>query len=192
MSKKIFWITPWTAFLSKGYKATSMKEIASLSGIAVGNIYNYFKDKEALYDTIALPVFDKINLLFKDPPKNPLGGVDEKIKAFVDIYKSNRKVFVMLLDNSSNTKFENLKSTIIENFSNAIERFRLITTNKETMPETQIFIKAFACAFVNGILSILTQQCDEPVKLQVLLKFSSVMKNNLIKSLIDDNEVPYT
>ena len=115
---------------------------------------------------MALPVFEKINLLFKEPPKNPLGGVDEKIKSFVDIYKSNRKVFVMLLDNSSNTKFENLKSTIIENFSNAIERFRFITTNKETMPEIQIFIKAFACAFVKGILSILTQQCDEPVKLQ--------------------------
>lgn len=31
-------------FEKKGYSKTSMREIAELSGVGVGNIYNYFRD----------------------------------------------------------------------------------------------------------------------------------------------------
>ena len=172
------------SFLSNGYSKTSMKAIALSSGISVGNIYNYFKDKEALYDALAYPVFVEINELFKNPPKNPLGGVDEKINAFIKIYKANKEVFVMLLENSENTKFENLKKTVIENFTAAIERFRFAYVQEALTVESTIALNAFTNAFVNGIIVILTQNADEQLKLKVLQEFSAEMKNGLIKNYV--------
>ncbi len=171
------------SFVSNGYKKTSMKSIALASGISVGNIYNYFKDKEALYDALALSVFNEIDELFQTLPKNTLDGVEDKILAFIEIYKSNKEVFIMLMENSENTKFKNLKNTVIENFAAAIERFRFATTNKRSSQEGIIFFKAFASGFVNGIIVILAQDINETLKLKILQEFSSTMKSNLIKKI---------
>lgn len=172
------------SFVSNGYKNTSMKAIALKSQISVGNIYNYFKDKETLYDALVLSVFEEINELFESPPKNPFSGVDEKIEAFIEIYNSNNEIFMMLLENSGNTKFENLKNTIIDNFAAAVDRFRHTATKKPLKPEGKIFLKAFAGAFVNGIIIILAQPANENLKLEVLFKFSSVMKNSMLDKFI--------
>ena len=172
------------SFIAYGYKNTSMKAIAQSTGISVGNIYNYFKDKEALYDALVLSVFNKINELFKTPPKDPTSGVDEKIMAFIEIYKSNKEVFIMLLENSENTKFENLKHTVTENFAAAIERFRYQTMQSPQSPVENAFLKALVSAFVNGIIVILSQDIDEELKLEVLQEFSATMKAGLINKFI--------
>ncbi|MEW5814232.1 MAG: TetR/AcrR family transcriptional regulator [Spirochaetota bacterium] len=36
-------------FGERGYKATTVKDVAQTAGIAVGSIYTYFKDKDALF-----------------------------------------------------------------------------------------------------------------------------------------------
>ena len=36
-------------FGQKGYSKTSMREIAELAGVGVGNIYNYFTGKDELF-----------------------------------------------------------------------------------------------------------------------------------------------
>lgn len=36
-------------FGQKGYSKTSIREIAELAGISVGNIYNYFTNKDELF-----------------------------------------------------------------------------------------------------------------------------------------------
>ena len=36
-------------FERKGYSKTSMREIAELAGVGVGNIYNYFTNKDELF-----------------------------------------------------------------------------------------------------------------------------------------------
>ncbi len=174
-----------SSFVANGYKNTSMKNIAAASGISVGNIYNYFKDKETLYDALAMPVFNEIDKLFQTLPKNPMGGVDEKITQFIDIYKSNQKVFMMLMENSENTKFKNLKNTIIDNFAAAVERFRFAMTNKKSASETKVFLKAFACGFVSGIIEILAHDIDENLKLKVLQEYSSSMKRGLMEKMMN-------
>jgi AcrR family transcriptional regulator len=41
-----------TVFLSKGFDAASMAEIARAAGVSKGTLYVYFEDKEALFDAI--------------------------------------------------------------------------------------------------------------------------------------------
>jgi AcrR family transcriptional regulator len=44
----------YAAFLEKGYAATSMREIAERSGLALGGIYNHFENKEAIFSQLIL------------------------------------------------------------------------------------------------------------------------------------------
>lgn len=43
-------------FEKKGYSKTSMREIAELSSVGVGNIYNYFTSKDELFREVVRPV----------------------------------------------------------------------------------------------------------------------------------------
>ncbi|HZJ89921.1 MAG TPA: TetR/AcrR family transcriptional regulator [Bacilli bacterium] len=47
-------------FFEKGYSKTSMRLIARKSKITVGNIYRYFKNKEALFDFIVLETYSEL------------------------------------------------------------------------------------------------------------------------------------
>ena len=49
-------------FEKKGYSKTSMREIAELAGVGVGNIYNYFTNKDELFREVELltPEISKI------------------------------------------------------------------------------------------------------------------------------------
>ena len=43
-------------FLRKGFQKTSMREIAEMAQVGLGNIYNYFSGKDDLFCTIVYPV----------------------------------------------------------------------------------------------------------------------------------------
>ena len=175
-------------FMTKGYVSTTMKEIARRTGTAVGNIYRYFKSKEELYDAIALPVHNSINGLFKTLPDNyNLQGIEKKIQSFLDIYKKNKKVFIMLLENSRNTKFENMIEEIIINFSGVIKRWIDALSGTEMTQEEAIFIKAFTTAYINGIISIISEPIDEEKKTVRLYEFLVFMKDGLTRKYKEDN-----
>ena len=42
-------------FLCKGYKETSMRNIAQKANVGLSNIYNYFKNKDEIYKTVVTP-----------------------------------------------------------------------------------------------------------------------------------------
>lgn len=48
----------WKLFSEKGYFNTNTKEIAKLAGVSVGNFYNYYKDKAAIYYELAAQYVD--------------------------------------------------------------------------------------------------------------------------------------
>ena len=41
-------------FERKGYSKTSMREVAELAGVGVGNIYNYFTNKDELFREVVV------------------------------------------------------------------------------------------------------------------------------------------
>ncbi len=44
--------TAYTLFIQKGFHATSLRDIADEAGLAVGGIYNHFKDKEQIFAAV--------------------------------------------------------------------------------------------------------------------------------------------
>ncbi len=97
-------------FSSKGFYNTTIPDIAKSLGMSVGNMYNYFKSKEALamaimqytsdilgekikaINSMDVPVYEKIKLItamyFDIANKRP-----EMIEYFLRVYLSNRDVF---------------------------------------------------------------------------------------------------
>jgi AcrR family transcriptional regulator len=59
-------------FLEKGYAATSVREIAEHSGLALGGIYNHFQNKEAIFSELIIerhPFHQILPLLQATPGK---------------------------------------------------------------------------------------------------------------------------
>ncbi|MFH1880279.1 MAG: TetR/AcrR family transcriptional regulator [Bacillota bacterium] len=179
------------SFLEKGFRNASMQEIAMGAGIAAGNIYHYFRNKEEVFSTLITPVLAEIKALFglrvSDLPrmsaqeKADISG--KKMEAFIKVYQKNRKVFVMLFEKSGSTKFETTKADVIESLSAAILRAKYSFTLSAATREQEILVKAFAAAFINGIISILTERIDEGLKLRALKQFLPFMRTKLILAL---------
>ena len=53
-------------FERKGYSKTSMREIAELSGVGVGNIYNYFTNKDELFREVVRPVLCALEAMLQE------------------------------------------------------------------------------------------------------------------------------
>lgn len=53
-------------FERKGYVKTSMREIAGLVGVGVGNIYNYFTNKDELFREVVRPVLHALETMLQE------------------------------------------------------------------------------------------------------------------------------
>lgn len=80
-------------FEQKGYSKTSMREIAELAEIGVGNIYNYFTNKDELFCEVVRPVLCALEAMLQE--HHGIRGEDimtmksEKyLKACIDEYVS--------------------------------------------------------------------------------------------------------
>ncbi|HXT21207.1 MAG TPA: TetR/AcrR family transcriptional regulator, partial [Thermoanaerobaculia bacterium] len=57
-------------FSTQGYRATTLRDIASKAGLSVGNIYHHFPDKHAIYSRLIERYWER--LLDPDLPLNQL------------------------------------------------------------------------------------------------------------------------
>ncbi|KGN68050.1 TetR/AcrR family transcriptional regulator [Porphyromonas sp. COT-239 OH1446] len=54
------------AFLQKGFKAVSMREISKLSGVGLSNIYNYYPCKDDLLAVVLHPLLEAMNSMLEN------------------------------------------------------------------------------------------------------------------------------
>jgi len=102
-------------FFRKGVKRTSIKDIASVAGVAVGNIYNYFSSKNDIFVAICSPLLKALDdfLMLENGKGNQtieLFFVESyqysMINHFIQLVKEYRPEFRLLLFESSGTTLE--------------------------------------------------------------------------------------
>lgn len=102
-------------FEQKGYSKTSMREIAELAEISVGNIYNYFTNKDELFCEVVRPVLCALEAMLQE--HHGIRGEDimtmksEKyLKACIDEYVSlidkHRPLMEILLFHAQGSSLE--------------------------------------------------------------------------------------
>lgn len=170
-----------TLFAEKGYKGTSVKNIADAVGIKDASLYNHFKSKQEIFDsivelimthisglseTLGMPQYDKQYTLTSDfYRKLDLEGLKEL----------SRKVFVFYLTDPYISKFWRIAH--MEQYSNPqiYTMFRKIFMDNAISYQEQLFeemmeqgvfyrgdAKAAAISFYAPIYLLLSMYSDQP------------------------------
>ena len=101
-------------FLNKGYDSASMRQIAKKAHTTLGNLYNYFTNKEKLLGAVLEPTIKSLNKLVEvhlseEIQVHSLNEVDEAINQFGDFFDESD--FKYFMDERIIILFD-LKSTI--------------------------------------------------------------------------------
>lgn len=105
------------------YGKASMRTIAKAAGISVSNTYNYYKSKDEMFESIIQPVYEQVKNIFRqslqESMKNGLNGnylrsfIDSIVKAFIQMDERQRRLLIILADNSAGTKYEKAKEEMV-------------------------------------------------------------------------------
>lgn len=164
-------------FGQKGFSKTSMREIASLAGVGVGNIYNYFMNKDELFREMVRPVLNALEAMLQE--HHGIRGEDvmkirsEKyLKACIDEY-------VSLID----TYRELMMILFFRAQGSSLERFRENYTDRSTE-----LVKAWFAAMRQKYPDINTKVSDFSIRLHTVWMFTffeEVLKRSISKQEIE-------
>lgn len=149
-------------FLSKGFRQTSMEQIARKAKITAANIYRYFENKDALFEELVHPVVKRWQFLFNrietnvipqaysigmDVKKFDTAMLSEEI-AFID---SHRDELHLLFFCASGSKRENFLEEITDKIAQA--NCELLQAIRKANPQVKeipfVLLHVFASMKVN-------------------------------------------
>jgi AcrR family transcriptional regulator len=165
-------------FLIRGYQNASLRTVAKKAKTTLGNLYNYFPNKEAMLDTIVGDVpsilgnfvnnhnqFDLKDFKLSEINVTNLGPlIDELLPHLIDIDMLLSNVVVILLEGCEGTKYESFKITIHDLF-------------KEHMLEhlkhdpDDIFTEIIVQSIISSIIYVAKFPSTKEEKKRALLKY---------------------
>lgn len=83
-------------FASKGYEATSIRNIAGEAGMSLGLLYNYFKSKDELLEEIFRRSVEDIHASFVQSPEQGGSGIEQHIRQTVKLLKEKQDFWKLL------------------------------------------------------------------------------------------------
>ena len=137
-------------FLQHGFKDSSMRRIAKISGVGLSNIYNYFKSKDEIFREVLAPLLHTFDVWLKKHNSENYISVDvftmksfqqEMLNAMLSILRGNREDLRLLLFEASGSSLENFKDTITDRQTEAgLEYLQLM---KEKYPHLNTNVSPF-------------------------------------------------
>jgi len=161
-------------FKNSGYKNATMRKISNGSGIPIGNLYRYYQNKETLFNSIVLDVYEELKALFEGGiERNPEVPVEERSLYFfnklIDIYASDYDKTYILLHRNVGTKYENVQRELGNYFQD-----RITSNTKENNPNIQEddleFIRFICRLYLIGIGELITSYDKDITKLKKMGK----------------------
>ena len=115
--------------IKQGFHATSMRDIAKRADISLGNVYNYFETKEAIFESIINRYLIVIDLKLKnileqiDEPLDPkdMRKLGEMIGAMVDLHQDFWLLMYIDVLEFQNRHFRNMFEGLAEKFRRLFE-----------------------------------------------------------------------
>ena len=110
-------------FAKKGVKQTTLKMISDRSYTTVGNVYHYFPNKQAIYETIALEASIEIDVFVENKYTRILEMMSEErfYEKLINIIEEDEGLssilgpkFLTLIEQSKGSKYEYYTATLLE------------------------------------------------------------------------------
>jgi AcrR family transcriptional regulator len=166
-------------FLHKGFRQTSMSQIAYEANITAANIYRYFKNKDALFEELIRPVIERYNSLFERMkttviPKACLLGIEMKkyddadLADEINFIDSHRDEFYLLFFCASGSKREKFVEEITEKISQT--NYNYFQAIKQKDPEFMEIPPSFMNVFASLKISL----------------YKEIIRNNLSKETLQN------
>lgn len=159
-------------FAEVGYKKATVGMIAGKAGVATGNIYKYYANKETLFNSIITPEFveefktltqNRVATLI-DPAKSEEGRSIETGDAgrLLRFWIENRLKVIIILSKAEGSKYE----SFVEEYIQAMTKQSMdnLPTAYPTLKDTDVFRFTFNIRIadtVKGVVSILETFEDE-------------------------------
>lgn len=162
-------------FFEKGYKTAAMRNIAKQAKIPTGLIYSYYENKEALFDAVLRPVLYDWERVLTAGGENESHYTDNEIyglsKAEIECILNlfdHRQEFIILIDKSQGTKYENEKERFIKDIEEHLNKHR-----KDDMDD-EVFLHVIANNFVDGLMQIMYHYKGKEWAVMILHKLSKM------------------
>jgi len=178
-------------FKEKGFLNASMRKIALDSSVALGNVYRYYKNKDELFNTIMEPVYTEFTSLVLNISKAENSSdnlhvlpIKETVDKIMEVFEKYGTEFLILIDKSKGSKFENIKEELIilihERLNNELlPQLKEIGINIEDALITYIL----ASSSVEGLLIILRKRTDEDKIKYLVSQLIKINFSNLVERL---------
>jgi AcrR family transcriptional regulator len=158
-------------FSEKGFANASMRDIAKGADMTVGNLYRYFKDKEALFYNVVGPAYESLMELVKKSIELVNRSFDNSFFEFLaeqilKISKEHKIELLILFEGSTGTRYERAKEDmvmVVEGFlrGNLLERLK----EKNIEIEDIYLFRVIAVGFVDG-MTMIAKKYDSDEKLK--------------------------
>jgi AcrR family transcriptional regulator len=148
--------TAYDLFLEQGYAATSMRQIASAAGLALGGIYNHFESKEAIFSELIVarhPYQQILPILLRTPADDMESFVRQAARAMVgELGKRPDFIKLMLIEmvEFNGRNLPNLLEQVLPQVLPLIGKFN--TQNLRSIPPFILF-RAFLGLFLSFYMS---------------------------------------
>lgn len=167
-------------FLEKGFERASIRSIVKSAGTTIGNFYNYFTSKEAIFEELVQEEYAKFIYFINhhDDIQRPdylwesldlkecRKVLKELINEFLPMFTDR---LLLLIESSKGTKYENarilLHSYIEQHFLEHLEEH-----NSEAIKSTA-FPSLIARQFLDGIVIILKESKDEEERTNLIIEY---------------------
>ncbi|WP_315578827.1 TetR/AcrR family transcriptional regulator [Hoylesella oralis] len=113
-------------FVQKGFRSTSMREIAMDAGVGLSNIYNYFENKDRIFRTLLMPLTDELDRMLVEhhdpksverlvPELNSMGErfITDMVSEYLHVVTRYRRQLQLLFFKAQGSSLENF----IDDFS---------------------------------------------------------------------------
>ena len=146
-------------FGQQGYSKTSMREIAGAVGVGVGNIYNYFRNKDELFCEVVRPVLHAMEAMLQE--HHGIRGEDVMVMRSEKYLKACIDEYVSLIE----THRSLLEILLFRAQGSSLEHFRKSYTDRSTG-----LVKAWFAAMKKKYPDINTAVSDFIIHLHTVLR----------------------
>jgi AcrR family transcriptional regulator len=176
-------------FKLRGYKGSSIRNIAKNSTTSVGNFYKYFSSKDDLFENLIGSVYHKMMDYINQFNKVEFNERTENIfyelmKKIMEIFNDNSIELTILLNKSEGSRYENCKSTFIDFITEIVTekmKYELSLQNKELKDNFIIYLVSYN--LVESISIILKEKEDGTEVKMLILDIIDILYKDIVSKL---------
>ncbi|MDR2009533.1 MAG: TetR/AcrR family transcriptional regulator [Bacteroidales bacterium] len=165
-------------FITKGYKETSMRNIAKNANIGLSNIYNYFKSKDEIYLAIVKPAEHEIFTFItkKHAEENvdfnnvsTFGHQEEDIEHYISLIEKYKEELRLLFYHSQGSSMNNFRDTFTDYLTQVSHNY--MELEKKYIPGSNKISQFFIHTMSSRMVSILGEIVSHDLSRQKIKEF---------------------